>query len=95
MRIGPSPFARLEESTRIKRLSACASSPRQDTIRPTARSGRLITKSWCHGLRIIVSLPGLQRRLIVYPDSPRLKTNDGIEVVLFATLAETLVAQEL
>jgi len=55
----------------------------------------LITKSWCHGLRIIVSLPGLQRRLIVYPDSPRLKTNDGIEVVLFATLAETLVAQEL
>ncbi len=55
-----------------------------------AKSGAAFAESWCKGLRAIASLPGLERRLIVYPDGPALKTFDGIEVLPFTTFAELL-----
>jgi predicted AAA+ superfamily ATPase len=60
-----------------------------------AKSGTAFSERWCHGLRAIAPLPGLTRRLIVYPEGPRLKTEDGIEVLSFAALAEMLAAGEL
>ncbi len=60
-----------------------------------AKAGAVFSDRWCRGLRAIAPLPGLTRRLIVYPEGPRLKTEDGIEVLPFATLAEMLAAGEL
>lgn len=42
------------------------------------------------GLEAIASLPGLQRRLLVYPRSPRLKLATGIEVLGFDELTRAL-----
>ncbi len=55
-----------------------------------AKAGTTFSDSWCKGLRAIASLPGLERRLIVYPDGPRLRTSDGIEVLPFAIFAALL-----
>ena len=60
-----------------------------------AKSGAAFSDRWCQGLRAIAPLPGLTRRLIVYPEGPRLMTEDGIEVLSFAALAEMLAAGEL
>ncbi|MBU1676243.1 DUF4143 domain-containing protein [bacterium] len=59
------------------------------------KSGRAFTERWCHGLRAISALPGLKRRMIVYPEGPRLETEDGIEVMPFATFAALLAAGDL
>ncbi|MFH0786972.1 MAG: DUF4143 domain-containing protein [Pseudomonadota bacterium] len=55
-----------------------------------AKSGKNFSENWCKGLRAVASLKGLQRRIIVYPSGPSLKTKDGIEVLPFARFAEQL-----
>jgi hypothetical protein len=57
-----------------------------------ARSGTHFTDKWCGGLRAMACLAGLTRRISVCPAGPALKTEDGIEVLSFASLAEILVA---
>ena len=55
-----------------------------------AKSGKSFSESWGKGLRAVASLKGLQRRIIVYPSGPSLKTKDGIEVLPFSRFAEQL-----
>jgi predicted AAA+ superfamily ATPase len=55
-----------------------------------AKSGNVFREQWCKGLRAIAELPGLKRRIVVYPNGPQLKTTDGIEVMPFVQFAELL-----
>jgi predicted AAA+ superfamily ATPase len=43
------------------------------------KSGHRSSSSWLKGLKAIQGLPGLKRRLVVYPQGPRLSLGDGIE----------------
>ncbi len=54
------------------------------------KSGKTFSESWCKGLRVVASIKGLQRRIIVYPSGPNLLTEDGIEVLPFIRFAEQL-----
>ncbi len=54
------------------------------------KSGKTFSENWCKGLRVVASIKGLQRRIIVYPSGPNLLTEDGIEVVPFVLFAEQL-----
>jgi len=45
------------------------------------KSGQTFRDDWCKGLRAVAPLPGLQRRFIVYPQGPMLRTSDNIEVL--------------
>jgi len=47
------------------------------------KSGMTFSESWCKGLKAIARLKGVQRRIIVYPEGPVLKTRDNIEVYPF------------
>lgn len=47
------------------------------------KSGMTFSESWCKGLKAIAHLKGIQRRIIVYPEGPVLKTRDNIEVYPF------------
>lgn len=58
------------------------------------KSGNRFNEKWCRGLRAVRELPGLRRRLIVYPAGPALETEDGIEVRSFASFAD-LVARDM
>jgi len=60
-----------------------------------AKSGGSFAESWCKGLRAAAPLNGLQRRLIVYPRGPALRTKDGIEVLPFKDFADLLAAGAL
>ena len=55
-----------------------------------AKSGKIFSQSWCKGLRAILDLKGVQRRIIVCPSSPVMRTEDGIEVISFRTFADQL-----
>lgn len=55
-----------------------------------AKSGKSFSQYWCKGLRAIVELKGVQRRIIVYPDGPVMRTEDGIDVIPFRTFADQL-----
>ena len=57
-----------------------------------AKSGNTFTDAWCKGLRAIEPLEGLQRRIVVYPRGPAMKTRDGIDVLTFKDFAEELAA---
>jgi predicted AAA+ superfamily ATPase len=59
------------------------------------KSGAGFKDRWCSGLRAVAQLPGLRRRIIVYPEGPALRTDDGIEAMSFAALANLLAAGEL
>jgi predicted AAA+ superfamily ATPase len=54
------------------------------------KSGTIFNPAWCKGLRAFGTPPGLVRRIVVCPDSPDLKTADGIEVVSYRRLASIL-----
>ena len=54
------------------------------------KSGRTWTESWCKGLRAIAALPGVRRRLIVYPEGPVQRTQDGIDVMPFKYFSDLL-----
>jgi predicted AAA+ superfamily ATPase len=59
------------------------------------KSGRVFSKRWCRGLRAIADLKGLQRRVIVYPHGPLLRTEDGIDVMSFDYFAGLLAENRL
>lgn len=59
------------------------------------KSGRHFDLSWCKGLRAVGALPGVARRLVVYPTGPVLRTEDGIDVWPFDRFAEALARHEL
>lgn len=59
------------------------------------KSGRVFSKRWCRGLRAITDLKGLQRRVIVYPHGPLLRTEDGIDVMSFDYFAGLLAENRL
>jgi predicted AAA+ superfamily ATPase len=66
-----------------------------DYIAVEVKSGRQFSEKWCKGLRAIADLKGLQRRFIVYPEGPLLRTEDGIEVMPFNVFAERLAEGRL
>jgi predicted AAA+ superfamily ATPase len=59
------------------------------------KSGRTFSEKWCKGLRAIAELKGLQRRVVVYPHGPVLRTEDGIDVVPFEHFAGLLAENRL
>jgi predicted AAA+ superfamily ATPase len=59
------------------------------------KSGRTFQNGWCKGLRAISKLDGLRRRILVYPDGPSLRTEDGIEAMPFAPFARLLSENNL
>ncbi|MCU0578558.1 MAG: ATP-binding protein [Desulfobacterota bacterium] len=54
------------------------------------KSGPVFQDKWCKGLRAVAALPGLRRRLIVYPQGPELRARDGIEVLPFDLFSHLL-----
>ncbi len=67
----------------------------QEFLAIEAKAGTNFSETWCKGLRAIAPLPGLRRRLLVLPTSPRRQTTDGIEVMSFAELAALLETDRL
>jgi predicted AAA+ superfamily ATPase len=65
------------------------------TIAIEVKSGKTYSSAWRRGLTAIAGLPGLLRRIIVYPAGPILKTEDGIEVWPFAQFSRQLSAGTL
>ncbi|MBT3257284.1 MAG: ATP-binding protein [Deltaproteobacteria bacterium] len=57
-----------------------------------AKSGKTFKEAWCKGLRALAPLEGIHRRIIVYPQGPVMKTEDGIEIVSFKHFADELAA---
>jgi predicted AAA+ superfamily ATPase len=66
-----------------------------DLIAVEAKSGRTFKNAWCKGLRVIETLEGLQRRVVVYPRGPAMRTEDGIDVLPFKQFADALAADAL
>jgi predicted AAA+ superfamily ATPase len=60
-----------------------------------AKSGATFRDDWCKGLRAVAQLEGMQRRIVVYPDGPVMKTQDGIDVLPFRRFAEELASDAL
>lgn len=67
----------------------------EDLIAIEAKSGNTFNESWCKGLRAVSNLKGLQRRIVVYPRGPVLRTKDGIDVFPFQKFADQLAADLL
>ncbi len=59
------------------------------------KSGGTFAESWCKGLRALAQLPGLCRRLVIYPEGPELRTADGIEILPFSQFSNLLAADAL
>jgi hypothetical protein len=59
------------------------------------KSGTTFQETWCKGLRAFGSPPGLRRRIVVCPDTPDLRTADGIDVISYRRLASLLHRNEL
>ena len=59
------------------------------------KSGRIFSEKWCKGLRAIAELKGLQRRIVVYPLGPVLRTEDGIDGMPFDYFANLLAENRL
>jgi predicted AAA+ superfamily ATPase len=66
-----------------------------ELIAVKAKSGNTFTDAWCKGLRAIESLEGLQRRIVVYPRGPALRTRDRIDVLPYKQFADKLAAGAL
>ncbi|RPJ72702.1 MAG: ATP-binding protein, partial [Desulfobacteraceae bacterium] len=60
-----------------------------------AKSGGNFTENWCRGLRASVELKGLKRRLVVYPQGPVLRTQEGIDVLPFQEFCSLLASGEI
>jgi predicted AAA+ superfamily ATPase len=54
------------------------------------KSGVAFNETWCKGLRAFAAPPGLVRRIVVCPDSPDMRTADGIEILSYRRLASIL-----
>jgi uncharacterized protein len=66
-----------------------------ELIAVEVKSGRTFKNSWCKGLRVIETLDGLRRRIVVYPRGPAMKTQDGIDVMPFRQFSDELAADAL
>ncbi len=66
-----------------------------DLIAVEAKSGKTFRNAWCKGLRVIESLKGVRRRIIVYPRGPAMRTEDGIDVLPFREFADELASDTL
>lgn len=55
-----------------------------------AKSGPRPSSSWVKGLKAIQGLPGLKRRLVVFPQGPPLALGDGIEGIPLALFSQWL-----
>jgi predicted AAA+ superfamily ATPase len=66
-----------------------------ELIAVEAKSGNTFRDAWCKGLRAIKALKGLQRRIIVYPRGPAMKTRDGIDILPFKQFADELAVGAL
>jgi predicted AAA+ superfamily ATPase len=67
----------------------------ENLIAIEAKSGALFTEAWCKGLRAVTQLKGLQRRIVVYPRGPVLRTDDGIDVLPLPHFAALLAGNSL
>jgi predicted AAA+ superfamily ATPase len=56
------------------------------------KTGSRFQEFWCRGLRACAPLKGLGRRFVVCPESPLMKTSDGIEVVSYEAFEHLLHA---
>lgn len=54
------------------------------------KSGAFFQENWCAGLRAFGTPAGLRRRIVVCPETPDLRTPDGIDVISFRGLAGLL-----
>ncbi|MBC8418964.1 MAG: ATP-binding protein [Proteobacteria bacterium] len=59
------------------------------------KSGNTFTDAWCKGLRAIEALKGLQRRIVVYPRGPAMRTRDRIDILSFKHFSDELAAGAL
>jgi predicted AAA+ superfamily ATPase len=59
------------------------------------KSGRTFSEKWCKGLRAVSELKGLQRRVVVCPHGPVMRTEDGIDVMPFDYFANLLAENRL
>ena len=66
-----------------------------ELIAVEAKSGNNYADAWCKGLRAIEPLKGLQRRIVVYPGGPVMKTKGGIDVLPFKHFADELASGAL
>lgn len=66
-----------------------------DSIAVEAKSGNTFMEAWCKGLRAVAALEGLQRRIVVYPRGPAMRTRDGIDILPFQQFADQLAADAL
>ncbi|GMQ80024.1 MAG: ATP-binding protein [Thermodesulfobacteriota bacterium] len=66
-----------------------------DLIAIEAKSGSTFNEGWCKGLRAVAKLKGLQRRIIVYPRGPILRTEDGIDVFPLQHFSDLLSSKEI
>jgi predicted AAA+ superfamily ATPase len=66
-----------------------------NSIAVEAKSGNTFMEAWCKGLRAVAALEGLQRRIVVYPRGPAMRTKDGIDVLPFQQFADQLAADAL
>jgi predicted AAA+ superfamily ATPase len=67
----------------------------QEFVAVEAKSGRTFSEKWYKGLRAIAELEGLQRKVVVYPHGPVLRTGDGIDVMPFDYFANLLAKNRL
>jgi len=66
-----------------------------ELIAVEAKSGQTFTDTWCKSLRAVAQLKGLCRRIIVYPQGPVLRTEDGIDVFPFQHFSDLLASSNL
>jgi predicted AAA+ superfamily ATPase len=67
----------------------------QEFVAVEVKSGNIFSEKWCKGLRAIADLKGLRRRIIVYPQGPVMRTEDGIDGMPFEHFAEQLAENAL
>ena len=67
----------------------------RDLIAIEAKSGNTFMDAWCKGLRAVAPIEGIQRRIIVYPHGPTMRTKDGIEVLPFQHFSKQLATDAL
>lgn len=66
-----------------------------ESVAIEVKSGAAFNETWCRGLRAFGTPPGVVRRIVVCPESPEMRTADGIEVLSYRRLASILHAGTL
>jgi uncharacterized protein len=67
----------------------------KELIAVEVKSGDNFQDHWCKGLRAVVGIDGLRRRIIVYTGDVLLRTEDGIEVLPFLHFSDLLAGRTL